>query len=43
LQKTRIELARKAWEKDPSSFVEKFIPMFFNANLKDTAHKAGTY
>jgi len=43
LQKTRIELARKAWEKDPSSFIEKFIPMFFSANLKSTANKAGTY
>ncbi|PZU92464.1 MAG: DUF455 domain-containing protein [Pseudanabaena sp.] len=43
LQKTRIELARKAWEKDPSSFVEKFIPMFFSANLKSTANKAGSY
>lgn len=43
LQKTRIELARKAWEKDPSAFVEKFIPMFFSANLKSTANKAGSY
>ncbi|PZV19097.1 MAG: DUF455 domain-containing protein [Pseudanabaena sp.] len=43
LQKTRIDLVKKAWDKDPSSFVEKFIPMFFNANLKDTANKAGTY
>lgn len=43
LQKTRIDLVKKAWEKDPSSFVDKFIPMFFNANLKDTANKAGTY
>lgn len=43
LQKTRIDLARKAWEKDPSSFVEKFIPMFFAGNLKDTAAKAGKY
>ncbi len=41
LQKSRIELAKKAWEKDPSSFVEKFIPMFFNGNLKETATKAG--
>ncbi len=43
LQKTRIDLAKKVWEKDPASFVEKFIPMFFNSNLKDTANKAGTY
>ncbi|OIP71694.1 MAG: DUF455 domain-containing protein [Oscillatoriales cyanobacterium CG2_30_44_21] len=43
LQKTRVELARKAWEKDPATFVEKFIPMFFSANLKSTANKAGSY
>ncbi len=43
LQKTRIDLFKKAWGKDPSAFVEKFIPMFFNANLKDTANKAGNY
>ena len=43
LQKTRIDLVKKAWDKDPASFVEKFIPMFFNGNLKDTANKAGTY
>jgi hypothetical protein len=43
LQKTRIELVKKAWEKDPSSFVEKFIPMFFTSNLKDTASKAGKH
>lgn len=43
LQKTRIDLVKKAWEKDPSNFVEKFIPMFFSGNLKDTANKAGKY
>lgn len=43
LQKTRIDLFKKAWEKDPSAFVEKFIPMFFNSNLKDAANKAKTY
>jgi rubrerythrin len=43
LQESRINLVKKAWDKDPTSFVEKFIPMFFNANLKDTANKAGTY
>ena len=42
LQKTRIDLVKKAWDKDPSSFVEKFIPMFFNGNLKETASKAGS-
>ena len=40
LQKTRIDIFKKAWEKDPSTFVEKFIPMFFNGNLKESAGKA---
>ncbi|CAN1212326.1 ferritin-like domain-containing protein [Tumidithrix helvetica PCC 7403] len=39
LQKTRIDLVQKAWERDPVQFVEKFIPMFFSANLK-AAQKA---
>ena len=42
LQKTRIDLVKRAWDKDPSSFVEKFIPMFFNSNLKETASRAGS-
>ncbi len=40
LQKTRIDIFKKAWDKDPATFVEKFIPMFFNGNLKETANKA---
>jgi rubrerythrin len=40
LQKTRIDIFKKAWEKDPSTFVQKFIPMFFNGNLKESAAKA---
>ncbi len=40
LQKTRIDIFKKAWEKDPTTFVEKFIPMFFNGNLKESAGKA---
>ena len=43
LQKTRIDIFKKAWEKDPSTFVEKFIPMFFNGNLKETANKAASH
>ena len=39
LQKTRIDLAQKAWERDPISFVQNFIPMFFSADLK-SAQKA---
>lgn len=34
LQKTRIELAQQVWQRDPVAFVEKFIPMFFRADLQ---------
>ncbi|MDX2255936.1 MAG: ferritin-like domain-containing protein [Pseudanabaenaceae cyanobacterium bins.39] len=37
LQKTRLKLVKKAWDKDPASFVEKFIPMFLSGDLKNTA------
>ena len=30
LQMTRIQVARKAWQKDPQAFREKFVPMFLN-------------
>lgn len=30
LQMTRIKIARKAWQRDPQSFIDKFLPMFFN-------------
>lgn len=33
LQKTRVMMIQKAWERDPVSFVQKFIPMFFSADL----------
>jgi len=36
LQKTRINLVQKAWERDPVNFVQKFIPMFFGGNLDTT-------
>ncbi|WP_019502316.1 ferritin-like domain-containing protein [Pseudanabaena sp. PCC 6802] len=39
LQKTRIELVQRAWQRDPVAFVEKFIPMFFGGDLK-AAQKA---
>lgn len=43
LQKTRIDIFKKAWEKDPATFVEKFIPMFFNSDLKASAGKAASH
>jgi Protein of unknown function (DUF455) len=30
LQFTRIQLAQKAWQRDPQAFMEKFVPMFIN-------------
>ncbi len=30
LQFTRIQLAQKAWQRDPQAFMEKFVPMFLN-------------
>ncbi len=30
LQMTRIEVAQRAWKRDPQAFVEKFVPMFLN-------------
>jgi rubrerythrin len=39
LQKTRIELVQRAWQRDPVAFVENFIPMFFGGDLK-AAQKA---
>ncbi|MBD2580283.1 ferritin-like domain-containing protein [Oscillatoria sp. FACHB-1406] len=30
LQKTRINIAQRAWKRDPQAFVEKFVPMFLN-------------
>ncbi len=33
LQKTRVEMMQKAWQRDPVNFVQKFIPMFFSADL----------
>jgi rubrerythrin len=30
LQQTRINVAQKAWNRDPQAFIEKFVPMFLN-------------
>lgn len=30
LQMTRIEIAQRAWKRDPQAFMEKFVPMFVN-------------
>ncbi|MGG6294485.1 ferritin-like domain-containing protein [Leptolyngbya sp. AN02str] len=30
LQRTRMDVIQRAWQRDPQAFVEKFIPMFLN-------------
>jgi rubrerythrin len=30
LQRTRIDIAQRAWQRDPQAFIEKFVPMFLN-------------
>ncbi|MFN3926054.1 MAG: ferritin-like domain-containing protein [Pseudanabaenaceae cyanobacterium] len=39
LQKTRLELIQRAWERDPKTFIEQFIPMFFSGNLQTAKSK----
>jgi uncharacterized ferritin-like protein (DUF455 family) len=40
LQMTRIEVAQRAWKRDPQAFMEKFVPMFLNGfNRTQTAKK----
>lgn len=40
LQFTRIQVAQKAWQRDPQAFIEKFVPMFLNGiqSRKNTAN-----
>ncbi|ELS00706.1 Protein of unknown function (DUF455) [Xenococcus sp. PCC 7305] len=42
LQMTRIQTAQKAWQRDPQSFMEKFVPMFFNGlnNIQKQQNKS---
>ncbi|MBD2499213.1 ferritin-like domain-containing protein [Anabaena azotica] len=34
LQFTRLQIAQKAWQRDPQAFMEKFVPMFINGLKK---------
>ncbi|MBD2340725.1 ferritin-like domain-containing protein [Calothrix sp. FACHB-156] len=34
LQMVRIQVAQKAWQRDPQAFMEKFVPMFLNGIQK---------
>ncbi|MFB2898355.1 ferritin-like domain-containing protein [Aerosakkonemataceae cyanobacterium BLCC-F50] len=38
LQMTRIQIAQRAWNRDPQAFMEKFVPMFLNG-VKSTVDK----
>jgi len=41
LQRTRIDIAQRAWNRDPQAFVEKFIPMFLGGlNRNNSKEKA---
>lgn len=42
LQATRIDVAQRAWKRDPQAFMEKFVPMFLNgmAGLENKHTKA---
>ncbi|MEG4534285.1 ferritin-like domain-containing protein [Microcoleus sp. D2_18a_D3] len=41
LQMTRVDVAQRAWNRDPQAFVEKFVPMFLNG-LNNIEKKAAT-
>lgn len=34
LQRTRIDVVQRAWQRDPQAFVEKFVPMFLSGLTK---------
>jgi hypothetical protein len=34
LQRTRIQAAQRAWNRDPKAFMDKFVPMFLNGLTK---------
>lgn len=39
LQRTRIAIAQRAWNRDPQAFVEKFIPMFLNGLNRNSSNE----
>lgn len=40
LQATRINIAQRAWNRDPKAFMEKFVPMFLTGLNRNTMNKA---
>lgn len=39
LQMTRIDVAQRAWQRDPQAFMERFIPMFMNGISRSSGQK----
>ena len=39
LQMTRIDVAQRAWNRDPQAFMERFIPMFINGMSRHQAQQ----
>jgi hypothetical protein len=42
LQMTRVDVAQRAWKRDPQAFVEKFVPMFLNGMNNNQKKPAAT-
>lgn len=40
LQLTRLDVAQRAWNRDPQAFMERFVPMFLNGLNRAEAKKA---
>lgn len=41
LQMTRLDVAQRAWKRDPQAFVERLVPMFFTGLNRDSLPKSG--
>jgi hypothetical protein len=39
LQMTRIDVAQRAWQRDPQAFMERFVPMFLNGLNRQPANQ----
>jgi hypothetical protein len=40
LQKARVELAQRAWQRDPQAFMERFVPMFLGTSKPEQKQSA---
>ncbi|UBF29180.1 hypothetical protein K9N68_15885 [Kovacikia minuta CCNUW1] len=39
LQMMRVNIAQRAWNRDPKAFMEKFVPMFLNGLNRNSLDK----